>query len=445
MVRKWLPVAQIPNLNGAPLEHLPGAVQRRPIAPHHQRRHRPNGRLRFHITSTHRARTSDILGRVVQYHDRANAGRRSHRHSHSDICSLGQAGPGPGYAGGRSLDGLRGTRMDLSVIVPTLHDTEGARRAAEAVEVSCRDLEAEIILADNGSRDELRDWAFHYARRAAVPVRWVPVRDIGLHNARHAGVRAAQGRVIAFVDDDAVVAPTWGPAVVDSFADPDLRLLTGPCRPRFAEPPPPWFQSLWSTTKSGFRICPQLSLLDGGAHIEEIDPHLVWGLNFVTTADTIHDAGGFHPDAFPWSLRRFRGDGETSVGDWVRQQCGRALYLPEAAVEHHVPASRLTPEYLLRREQLQGISQSYSAFRSTPGSAAHHRREELLSVQECLIRLIHGINRLRRIGRRAPPIGIVMGQPFARRRGWSYHRRLLRRSAEIRSWVCRTSYWDETI
>jgi hypothetical protein len=43
MVRKWLPVAQIPNLNGAPLEHLPGAVQRRPIAPHQQRRHRPDG------------------------------------------------------------------------------------------------------------------------------------------------------------------------------------------------------------------------------------------------------------------------------------------------------------------------------------------------------------------------------------------------------------------
>jgi hypothetical protein len=335
--------------------------------------------------------------------------------------------------------------VELSVVIPTLHDTDGARRAAEAIETSCRDLEAEIILADNGCRDDLRDWVRHHARRVAVPIRWVPVRDIGLHNARHAGVRAAQGRILAFIDDDAVVAPTWGRAVVEAFADPELRLLTGPSRPRFAAPPPPWFQSLWSTTDSGIRICPQLSLLDGGEQSGDIDPHLVWGLNFVASAATIHDAGGFHPDAFPWALRRFRGDGELSVTTWVKAHGNRAAYNPDVGVEHAVSLDRLTTNALSRRETLQGISQSYSAFRQADSDRQLEFSAQANPNHEVILRLLHATNRRRTARNRSMPLSLDLGMPIARWRGWRYHRRLLGRSSPLVEWVLRSDYWDAVI
>jgi GT2 family glycosyltransferase len=66
----------------------------------------------------------------------------------------------------------------------------------------------------------------------SLPVRGalklLPQHRPNISAARNAGIKAAAGEIVAFIDDDAVPEPTWHAAVLDAFADPDLAAMTGP-------------------------------------------------------------------------------------------------------------------------------------------------------------------------------------------------------------------------
>src|SRR4051794_15589044 len=64
----------------------------------------------------------------------------------------------------------------------------------------------------------------------------------GLSRARNRA-RGAGTDVIAFVDDDAVVAEGWWEALRRRWeeAPADVACIGGPIRPRYSIPPPPWF------------------------------------------------------------------------------------------------------------------------------------------------------------------------------------------------------------
>src|SRR5215212_4936615 len=64
----------------------------------------------------------------------------------------------------------------------------------------------------------------------------------GLSRARNRALESVD-RVVAFVDDDAVVADGWWEALRRHWAEApaDVACIGGPIRPRFAAPPPPWF------------------------------------------------------------------------------------------------------------------------------------------------------------------------------------------------------------
>ncbi len=59
----------------------------------------------------------------------------------------------------------------------------------------------------------------------------------GLDNARNAGLRAARGDVVAFVDDDCVVPPGWLRPLARAFAQPSVAAVTGPAFPYLLDTP----------------------------------------------------------------------------------------------------------------------------------------------------------------------------------------------------------------
>lgn len=67
----------------------------------------------------------------------------------------------------------------------------------------------ELIIVDNDPDGSALKAARKLARTYAHPVRVLHERRIGLHAARNAGVRAAGGEFVAFLDDNQTVSPRW--------------------------------------------------------------------------------------------------------------------------------------------------------------------------------------------------------------------------------------------
>lgn len=100
----------------------------------------------------------------------------------------------------------------VSVIVPTRDRPAMLRQALASIRaIEGPDVEFEILVGDNGRTEETRTLAEEFG---AV---YIPVEEEGAGPARTAGLRAATGQFIAFLDDDDV----W----LDTHLRPHLDLL----------------------------------------------------------------------------------------------------------------------------------------------------------------------------------------------------------------------------
>src|SRR5258707_3065673 len=105
--------------------------------------------------------------------------------------------------------------------------------------------EFELLLVDNSPDAELRSRVEEFNRSARIPARYVAEPRLGLHNARHAGARVANGDVLVFTDDDAVFDPSWLAAYARSFeAHVDMSAAGGPVPSDCEMRPPAWLSPL---------------------------------------------------------------------------------------------------------------------------------------------------------------------------------------------------------
>lgn len=65
------------------------------------------------------------------------------------------------------------------------------------------------------------------ARMLDRPIKYIAFDQANISAARNAGIAAAAGRVVAFIDDDAVPEPTWLSRLTAPFADPSVVASTG--------------------------------------------------------------------------------------------------------------------------------------------------------------------------------------------------------------------------
>jgi len=108
-----------------------------------------------------------------------------------------------------------------SVVVCTRHRADSLARCLLALTV-LEHPSYEVIVVDNTTGErEVESLA------AKAGARYVVEPREGLSRARNAGARAAQGEIIAYIDDDAVAEPTWLSVHAAALEDPDLAATTG--------------------------------------------------------------------------------------------------------------------------------------------------------------------------------------------------------------------------
>src|SRR5579862_9385267 len=135
--------------------------------------------------------------------------------------------------------------MRLSVIVCTHNPRQDylARCLAALAGQTLVLAEWELLVVDNASNPPLQartalDWPSN-TRVVAEP-------RLGLTRARLAGIRAAKGDLLVFVDDDNVLDADFLEAACEVASErPFLGSWSGQCRPAFDEPPPEWTRQYW--------------------------------------------------------------------------------------------------------------------------------------------------------------------------------------------------------
>ena len=172
----------------------------------------------------------------------------------------------------------------------------------------------------------------------------------GLARARNRALAWAPSPVLAFVDDDAVVDPAWYTALSAAWSDApaEVACIGGPIRPRYAVPPPAWLSD---------PILPALTLLDLGPAVRDLDPQVttVYGANISFRVAPLREIGGFDP-AFGHSGRRiFFAEEDEAQRALARAGYG-VRYVPTPAVEHVIPADRLTRRSFVRRRFAYGAT-----------------------------------------------------------------------------------------
>lgn len=207
----------------------------------------------------------------------------------------------------------------------------------------------EIIIVDNRSTDKTRDVVENFAGLGNIRYLYEPV--VGLSHARNTGWRNARSPYVAYLDDDAVANPAWLSRILKVFktTDPSPGCVGGKVTPIWEAPRPTWL---------GDAIACSLTILDWSD-----TPHVVinlnseWlvGANIAFPRKLLEILDGFTPH-LDRSGNRLLSSGDVFLEKQVQKAGYTCFYHPEIAVSHHIPASRLTQSWFIRRYYFQGIS-----------------------------------------------------------------------------------------
>lgn len=225
---------------------------------------------------------------------------------------------------------------DISVVICTYNRCNDLPFALDSV-LAQRDAPPyEVIVVDNNSTDATA--AVVDVRRAANPhLRYVFEPAPGLPRARNAGILSARSPIIAFTDDDIVVADSWVRSVYRAFLQyPNADCVGGPVLPRW--PPsgrPTWFSEVQTAP---------LALQDKGqrpvfVHRQNAAPCLI-GANFAFRKSAFAKSGLFDP-----AYTRTQ-DRELQLRLW--KAGGLGVYVPDIVSYVDIPAERLTKGYFRR-------------------------------------------------------------------------------------------------
>ena len=75
----------------------------------------------------------------------------------------------------------------------------------------------ELIVVDNNSDDDTRNTIEAFKRKSGLPIEYLLEKNQGKSFALNAGIKAAEGDIVAFTDDDCIVDNSWLATVVKEF------------------------------------------------------------------------------------------------------------------------------------------------------------------------------------------------------------------------------------
>jgi len=231
--------------------------------------------------------------------------------------------------------------MRITVILCTYNRCESLSKALESAAalrvISSPDWE--VLVVDNNSRDRTLEVVQNFCRRFPGRFRYLFETRQGKSFALNAGIQAAHGDLVAFMDDDVTVEPEWLQNLTSSLDGTDWSGAGGRILPQWISPPPPWLP------RHDRRSLAPFALFDLGLKAGELtEPP--FGTNMAFRKVMFEKYGGFRTDLGPNPNNLIRGE-DTEFGRRLLAAGERLRYEPAAVVHHPVPAERLRKDYFL--------------------------------------------------------------------------------------------------
>jgi glucosyl-dolichyl phosphate glucuronosyltransferase len=196
----------------------------------------------------------------------------------------------------------------------------------------------EVVVVDNNSTDDTRVTVERYCNRYPGRFRYLFEAQQGLSRARNAGIHAACGEILAFLDDDVVAEPDWLANLTSSLTDPAYAGAGGRVVAPTGFAPPHWL-----TLGGEMDLGGPLALFDQGAIPGELN-RAPYGANMAFRRSMFEKYGDFRVDLGRCGSSLLSGE-ETEFANRLLVASELLRYEPSAVVHHPVPAERLNERY----------------------------------------------------------------------------------------------------
>src|SRR6266849_2647219 len=132
--------------------------------------------------------------------------------------------------------------MNITVILCTYNRSECLAKALQSAAALALpgSMAWEILVVDNISSDRSREVVEDFCKRYPCHLRYLFEPQHGLSHPLNAAIRGARGNVIAFLDDDVTVEPTWLQNLTAALHDGELAGAGGRILPARWFSPPRW-------------------------------------------------------------------------------------------------------------------------------------------------------------------------------------------------------------
>jgi glucosyl-dolichyl phosphate glucuronosyltransferase len=228
----------------------------------------------------------------------------------------------------------------ISVIVCTYNRDSSLRSTLDSfAQMSVPEsLQWELIVVDNNSQDETRKVVTEFAAASSLRVRYVFEPSQGKSRALNAGIRAAQGDLIAMTDDDVIVGQDWLSELNKAFGEFDCIGVGGKINALWPCPKPSWFSE-----EGPYRLPNAIVSFDQGEKpcVLRFAP---LGANLAVRKIAFEKYGAFRTDLGPQEGSLIRGE-DTEFFHRLRNRGERFVYMPTAVVNHPVEKSRVRKGY----------------------------------------------------------------------------------------------------
>jgi len=224
-----------------------------------------------------------------------------------------------------------------------------------------------------------------YRSRVSGDVKIVVSDGFGLSNARNAGVKNAEGEIVAFIDDDAVADERWLENLVNSYDDPLVLGVGGLIKPIWESGRPIWFPEELDWIVG----CSYKGLPERKTYVRN-----PIGCNMSFKRNIFEKVGYFRTDIGRLGKKPVAGEeAELAIRILEKVPGSKIVYDPVAVVHHRVPKLRTNLKYVARRSFAEGVSKAiFSSQKPNPTSILHVEKDYLRHLLSTGIprRLIRG-------------------------------------------------------